>query len=62
LLSYQLAHALKKEFYRIFSDENRVYSGDHYAIWQTYIPYIPLGVQDLFAINFTERKTQIRKC
>ncbi len=61
LLSYQLARALEKEFYRIFSDENRVYSGDHYAIWQTHIPYIPLGVQDLFAINFTERKTQIRK-
>lgn len=61
LLSYQLASALKKEFYRVFSDENRAYTCDHYAIWQTHIPNTPPGAQDLFTINFTERKTQIWK-
>ncbi len=61
LLSYQLAHALKREFFSLFGDSNDTYTYDHYLSWETRLPNTSFGVQRLSAINFTKRKVQLRK-
>lgn len=61
LLSYQLLHALKKEFYAVFNDEDAFYRPAHYANWQTTVPDQPMGVQNLSTLHFSARKKQLWK-